>query len=94
MASFSLANDSYAESNVIVGYDYTDVINPDGSHTWNNHIPYILDGDNYVPYIQTGNTIDSVIGTVTLNDNGSYTWNDKFTDRIIAKYSDVSDQVN
>ncbi len=90
IVSFGLSQDSFADE-TIVGYNYFDVTNPDGTHTWSSHEPYIFDGENYVPYIRDGLTVDAPIGTVTLNPDGSYNWNGKFTDRIIGKYADISD---
>lgn len=93
VASVGVYQDSFAVEQV-TGYDYFDVTNPDGTHTWSSHEPYIFDGNVWVPFIQSGNSIQTDLATVTLNTDGSYTWNGKFIDRIIAKYSDVSDQVN
>ena len=71
------------------GYDYFDSVNPDGSHSWSTHDPYLFDGSNWVPFIQNGNTIYTGHGNVTANGN-SFTWSDGITDTIIAKYADVS----
>lgn len=73
------------------GYDYFDVTNPDGSHTWTTHEPYILDNNVYVPFINSGLQTQTDFATVILNADGSYTFAGKFTDKIIAKYADVSD---
>ena len=87
----------YPDSNVyaatdenIVGINYFDVVNPDGTHTWSSHHEYILDNGIYVPYVQNGLTVNSKIGDVTLNQDGSYTWNGKFTDKIVGKYADIT----
>lgn len=92
VAGIGTWHDSFALE-VITGYNYFDVKNPDGTRTWTNHEPYVFDGNNWVPYIQTGNTIHTDLASVTLNDDGSFVWDGKFTDTIIAKYSDVTDQV-
>ena len=89
IASLGLAENSFAEETT-VGYDYFDTANPDGTRTWSSHNPYVLDNGNYVPYIQNGLTVNSAIGDVTLNADGSYTWNGKFTDKIIGKYADIT----
>ena len=87
-----LSQDSYAATDeTIVGINYFDVVNPDGTHTWSTHHEYILDNGIYVPYVQNGLTVNSKIGDVTLNQDGSYTWNGKFDDRIIGKYADITD---
>lgn len=86
---------SYAD---VTGYDYFDVINPDGTHTWTTHQPYIFDGTNYVPYISTGHKIETEHGSVILNANGTFIFYKKgiindpplFTDTIITKYADIS----
>lgn len=89
VAGLGIYQDSFAVSQ-ITGYDYFDVTNPDGTHTWTSHEPYIFDGNNYVPFVATGNTVQTAGATVTLNADGSFTWSDKFTDRIVAKYADVT----
>ena len=91
VAGFGIYQDVSAVE-VITGYDYFDVTNPDGTHTWSTHPPYVLDGNNYVPFIQNGNQITTHLGSVTLNPDGTFSWDDKFTDRIIAKYADVTNQ--
>lgn len=81
----------FAFAETITGYDYLIVTNPDGSHTWKSHEPYILDNGVYVPFINSGLQTRTDLTTVILNSDGTYTWDGKFTDRIIAKYADVSD---
>lgn len=93
VAGIGTWHDSFALE-TITGYDYFDITNPDGTHTWKSHEPYVFDGNNWVPYIASGTTIQTDLATVTLNADGTFAWNNKFTDNIIAKYSDVSDQVN
>ncbi len=90
VASIGLTNNAYADE-TIVGETFTDSLNPDGTRTFTTHEPYIFDGVNFVPYIQNGLTVESLIGDVTLNPDGSYTWNGKFDDSIIGKYADISD---
>lgn len=90
VAGLGTHQDSFAVEQV-TGYNYFDVTNPDGSHTWSTHHPYVLYNDVYVPYIQNDLSVTSTIGTVILNPNGSYDWNGKFTDRIIGKYADITD---
>jgi hypothetical protein len=75
----------------VTGYNYFDVANPDGTHTWSTHEPYILNNGAYVPFVNSGLQTQTDLTTVTLNADGSYTWAGKFTDKIIAKYADVSD---
>jgi hypothetical protein len=89
IATLGLSQDSYAAESII-GINYFDVTNPDGSHTWSTHHEYILDNGIYVPYVQNGLTVNSAIGDVTLNQDGSYTWNGKFTDKIVGKYADIT----
>ena len=84
-------NYSYAAGETIVGKNYFDVVNQDGTRTWSSHYDYVLDDGIYVPYIQNGLNVNSAIGDVTLNQDGSYTWNGKFDDHIIGKYADISD---
>ncbi len=92
IVSFGLIQDSFAAvEQDVVGINYFDVVNPDGTHTWSSHHEYILDNGIYVPYVQNGLTVNSKIGDVTLNQDGSYTWNGKFDDRIVGKYADISD---
>ena len=92
IVSFGLIQDSFAAvEQDVVGINYFDVVNPDGTHTWSSHHEYILDNGVYVPYIQNGLTVNSKIGDVTLNQDGSYIWNGKFDDRIVGKYADISD---
>lgn len=86
VASLGIYQDVFATT----GYDYFDVTNPDGSHTWSSHEPYILDNGVYVPFINSGLQTRTDLATVILNSDGSYTWSGKFTDHIIAKYADVS----
>jgi len=101
VASLGIYQDSYAEQ-TIRGYDYSDVTHDDGTHTWNGGlIPYILDqNNNYVPYLfSNGNQVETNYGSVILNADGSYSFYKKgvidaaplFTDKIIAKYADISD---
>lgn len=89
VASLGIYQDSFAE-NIIVGETFFDTTNPDGSHTWSTHEPYVLDGNNWVPFINTVNSVQTAGGTVTLNSDGSYSFGTKFTDHIIAKYADIS----
>jgi hypothetical protein len=97
LVSFGLIQDSYVPESFaaveqdVVGINYFDVVNPDGSHTWSSHYEYVLDDGIYVPYVQNGLNVNSVIGNVTLNQDGSYTWNNKFDDKIVGKYADISD---
>ena len=90
MASVGIYQSSYADTTVI-GKDYTDVTNPDGSHTLSTHYPYFFDGNNWVPFVQNGNEIKTDTGNILLNADGSFTWTNKgITDTIKAKYADIS----
>ena len=92
--SIGLYDDYYSYAAIeqdVVGINYFDVVNPDGTHTWSSHPDYLLDNGIYVPYVQNGLTVNSAIGDVTLNQDGSYTWNGKFDDKIVGKYADISD---
>lgn len=75
----------------VVSYDYSSVDNHDGTFTYTTHYPYLFNGTDYVPFIQNGNQIDTTFGNVTAIGDGSFRWNDMgITDRIIAKYADIS----
>ena len=98
IAGTGIIQDSFAQTTV-TGYDYFDVTNPDGSHSWSTHYPYILNESNqYVPFLQTGTKIETEHGSVILNTDGSYSFYKKgivnspplFTDSIKAKYADIS----
>lgn len=77
------------------GYDYFDVLNPDGTHTWSTHEPYLFDGDSWVPYIYSNGKVNTEGISVQLNSNGTYSlYKDDtllLSDYIIAKYADISD---
>lgn len=92
VVSIGIYHDATAQE-VITGYNYFDIKNPDGSGgELRSHHPYVLDSNNnYVPFINSGLQTTSHLGTVTLNTDGTYSWNGKFTDKIVAKYADVSD---
>ena len=99
IASVGIYQDSFAVETV-TGYDYFDTTNPDGSHTWSNHYPYIQNQQGqYVPFLNDGTKTETNHGSVILNTDGSYSFykdgiidsSPLFTDRIIAKYADVSD---
>ena len=99
ITGFGIYQDSFAEI-VVIGYDYFDTVNPDGSHTWKNHYPYIQNQNNeWVPFLNDGNKVETNFGSVILNADGTYSFYKKgiineaplFTDKIIAKYADISD---
>lgn len=90
VAGFGIYQDVSALE-TITGYDYFDTDNGDGTRRWSTHEPYILENGIWVPFINSGLTTQNHFATVTLNTDGSYTFAGKFTDRIIAKYADVSD---
>lgn len=104
VASLGIYQDSFGET-IYRGESYTDIKNPDGSHTFRTEaVPYILDSQNkYVPFILTGgNKVETNYGSVILNADGSYSFYKKgiinsqmlFNDTIVAKYADVSDLTN
>lgn len=70
-------------------YDIID--NGDGTKTLTTHEPYVFDGNSWTPFIASGNTITTDLATVTLDNDGIFTWNGKFSDSIKAKYADISD---
>ena len=79
------------------GYDYQTVKNPDGTNTWTGGLtPWVFDGNNYVPFLfdDTTKKVTTEYGEVKLNADGSYSFykngNLKFTDKIVAKYADIS----
>lgn len=84
------------------GETFLDVTNPDGSHTQTIGLtPWILDDGLYQPFIFTDGTTKTVetgYGSVKLNPDGSYSFykdgkiigQELFTDKIIAKYADIS----
>ena len=86
---------AYAET----GYDYFNVVNPNGTNTWSSHYPYIQhQNGNWVPFLSDGNKIETNFGSIILNADGTYSFYKKgivdsselFTDSIRAKYADVS----
>lgn len=87
---------SFAEVEHGKNYDKETIsINSDGSktikHTFLNY-DRIFNGDQWVDFLQSGNQIQTSLDTVILNADGSYTWVEKgITDKIIAKYADISD---
>ena len=90
IVSIGIYQQSFAVE-TIIGEDYFDVKNLDGSHTWSSHEPYVSDGNQWVPFIQNGNEVITAHGNILINTDGSFTWADKgITDTIIAKYADVS----
>lgn len=101
IASVGIFQDTFATESYR-GYDYIDVKNPDGSHTWTGGLtPWILDNGQYVPFVFTDNiskTVETEHGSVRLNPDGSYSFYKKgiitetelFRDTIVAKYADVS----
>ena len=97
VASVGIYQNSFADTTT-VGETFFDTTNPDGTHTWSSHEPYIFDGTNWVPSIVTGTTVQTGHGSVTLNADGSFSFYPKgiindsplFTDKIIAKYADVT----
>lgn len=84
------------------GDTYSTVKNPDGTITWTGGLePWILNGNNYQQYIFTDGTtkkIETGFGSVILNTDGTYSFykNGKiteptlFTDKILAKYADIT----
>ena len=102
VAGLGIYQDSFALETV-TGYNYFDITNPDGSHTWRTHYPYILHNGNYVPFIYSnGNKVETGHGSIIQNADGSYSFYKNgiineaplFTDKIIAKYADVSNLNN
>lgn len=98
ITSVGIYQDSFADE-IVTGYDYFDTTKPDGSHVWSSHHPYILNQQGqYVPFLNDGNKVETNHGSVILNADGSYSFYKKgiiddtplFTDKIIAKYADVS----
>ena len=98
IASAGIYQQSFAVETVI-GYDYFDTTNPDGTHNWSSHHPYILNQQGqYVPFLNDGNKVETNHGSVILNSDGSYSFYKKgiiddtplFTDRVIAKYADIT----
>ena len=98
IASLGIYQDATAEISYR-GYDYQTVQNPDGTITWTGGLyPYIDDNGQWVPYINSGNKVETNHGSVIQNINGSYSFYKKgiidgaplFTDTIIAKYADIS----
>ena len=80
----------FVHGETITGYNYFDVTNPDGTHSWSTHEPYILQNGKYVPFVYSNNEVETYGGNVKLEADGTFTWNEKFTDKIVAKYADVS----
>jgi hypothetical protein len=90
VALFGVYQEGFAQE-TIIGYDHFHVKNPDGTGTYTTHHPYILENGVYVPFVNSGLETRTQLGIVTLNNDGTYSWNGKFTDKIIGKYADISD---
>ena len=101
VASLGIYQDTFAIESYR-GENYLDVTNPDGTHTWHGGLtPWILDGGTYQPFIFTdglSKIIETGYGSVKLNPDGSYsfykngkiTGEELFTDKILAKYADIT----
>ena len=103
VTSLGIYQDSFGQiQNSYRGETFLDVTNPDGSHTQTLGLtPWILNGESYQPFIFTDGTTKTVetgYGSVKLNPDGSYSFykdgkiaeSELFTDKILAKYADVS----
>ena len=101
VASLGIYQDTFAVE-AYRGENYQDITNLDGTHTWTGGLtPWILDGGDYQPFIfsdGSAKTIETGYGSVKLNPDGSYSFFKKgkineselFTDRIVAKYADIT----
>lgn len=101
IASIGIFQDTFALE-TYRGFDYQTVENPDGTITWTGGLtPWILNNGQYVPFVFTdgsAKTVETEYGSVKLNadgifsfyKNGKITETELFTDKILAKYADVS----
>ena len=96
IASIGILQDTFALE-TYRGYDFQTVENPDGTVTWSGGLtPWVFDGNNFVPFIYEDVTkkVYTGYGDVKINTDGSYSFYKdgelKFTDKITAKYADVS----
>lgn len=79
----------------VEGSDFTIRSNGDGTQTFTTHAPYVMnEKGEHVPFVQDGLNVRNTIGNVTLAGDGSFVWDGQFTDRIVVKYADVSDQTS
>lgn len=92
VAGTGIYQDVFAvQNNTVTGYDYFNIDNGDGTFTFQSHKPYLFDGSKYVPFIKSGNQIQTAQGSVLLNSDGSFSWTQNgMTDTIVAKYADIS----
>ena len=90
------------QSTVYRGDTYQDIDYNNGTHKWTGGlVPYIFDGNSYQPFIFTDlglKQVETGHGSVQLGNDGIYNFyqhgvinsTELFTDRIVAKYADVS----
>jgi len=93
---FGVISYQYSFADTVTGYDYFDVTNPDGSHTWKNHYPYVLnESGSYVPFVAVNAThVKTGSGSIILNNGTYFHYNNSgellLSDTILAKYADIS----